>query len=281
MRSARKPRSFGVGILVILATLAFSGSLAKAADLYFGGAAGFSNATGDATGSDSLTGFARSGEDDDATPIYGGSLGIAVPLSDVIPWALRIPSFDIPYWPGRSLHVKGSEAFRFPGWTTLIEGEAMAGRKFDFTTAGINPNAPYQGELTTTSFLGNLRLDIPIQAPLNALFGRLPMLEPVTLYGGGGVGVGWNELEAFDTGAFNSGSEESFDLAYQYGAGLGYAMSDQLHLTLGWRYFDAGEIDVTLDSNPNPGKYAVDVAAHEFTTQLRFHFYRIPFFGRE
>jgi opacity protein-like surface antigen len=277
MRSARILRQGAV----ILASLCLGSAPAAAAELYFGGAAGFSVGTGEASGFDSLTMTTGKGEDDDASPIYGGTLGIAVPLSDVIPWALRFPSFDVPYWPGRHIHVEGSESFRFPGWTTLIEAEAITGRKYDFTTPGINPATPYQAEVNTTSFLGNFRLDVPIQAPMNALFGRLPMLEPVTIYAGGGVGVGWNELDAIDTGLLNRGSEESFDLAYQYGAGVGYAMSDQLHLTLGWRYFDAGEIDVRLDTNPNPGKYSVDIGAHEFMTQLRFHFYRVPFFGRE
>ena len=132
MRSAHMLRQ----LAVILGTLGLSAGIANAADLYLGGAAGFSNATGDASGSNVLTGGTAAGDDDDASPLYGGSLGIAVPLSDVIPWALRIPSFDIPYWPGRSIHVTGSEAFRFPGWTTLIEAEAMTERKFDFDTPG-------------------------------------------------------------------------------------------------------------------------------------------------
>jgi len=276
MRSVHILRS----LAVTLATIGLATGV-QAADLYFGGAAGFSNATADATGSDILSGGSFSGEDDDASPIYGGTLGIAVPLSDVIPWALRIPSFDIPIWPGKSLHVAGTESFRFPGWRTLIEAEAITGRKFDFSTPGLSPTTPYQGELNSTSFLGNVRLDVPIQAPLTALFGRLPMLEPVTVYFGGGVGMGWNDLAAADTGGLNAGDDETFDLAYQYGAGVGYAMSDQLHLTLGWRYYNAGELEVDLNTAPTPGKYEIELGSHEFTTQLRFHFYHVPFFGRE
>jgi len=266
-------------IAVILATLGLSAGTASAADLYLGLMAGFSNGTGDGTGTNDLQpGQKFSGEGEDSSPIYGGTLGIAVPLSDVIPWALRIPSFDIPVWPGKSWHIAGTEAFHFPGWSTQMEFEATTGRKFDFRTAGASPLTQYVGEVESTSFMGNFRLDIPIQAPMTALFGRLPMLEPVTIYAGGGVGTGWNELKATDSA--NSGSDTVFNLAYQFGAGMGYAMSDQLHLTIGWRYLDLGEMEVDL-SGLQDGSYKTEFGSHEFTTALRFHFYHIPFFGRE
>ena len=276
MRSAHILQS----IAAIMTTIGLSAGVANAAELYFAGTAGFSNGSGEGSGTNDLLSQSFSGDDDDASPIFGGSLGIAVPLSDVIPWALRIPSFDIPIWPGRSLHVTGTESFHFPGWRTLIEAEAISGREFEFLTPGASPLARYVAEVDSTSFLANVRLDIPIETPLNLLFGRLPMLEPVTLYAGGGVGVGWNEFEATESG--NSGKDDSFDLAYQFGAGLGYAMSDQLHLTLGWRFLDLGEIKVDLDDEDlQQGSYSADVSAHEFTTSIRFHFYSVPFFGRE
>lgn len=260
-------------------TLAGFATTAGAADLYLAGNTGFSMGDIDGSGTNPLIGPALTGSDDDDTPVYGGALGVAVPLSDVFPWSLRIPSFDVPYWPGRSIHFTGSEDFRFPGWRTLIEAEAMTGREFRFSTPGVSGLTPYNSKVSSTSFLGNLRLDVPIQAPITALFGRLPMLEPLTLYAGGGVGAGWNDIETSDT--VNSGSENSFDLAYQFMAGVGYAISDQTHLSLGWRFYDLGEIETDLDQGPNPGSFSADVSAHEFTTSLRFHFYHVPFFGRE
>lgn len=264
---------------VMLGTLGFLASAAGAADLYLAGRAGFSMASADGSGTNALAGPSLSGSDDDATPVYGGALGVAVPLSDVVPWSLRIPSFDIPYWPGRAIHVSGSEDFRFPGWRTLIEAEALTGREFRFSTPGASALTPYNSDVSSTSFLGNVRLDVPIQAPMTALFGRLPMLEPLTLYGGGGVGVGWNELDTSDT--VNSGSDESFDLAYQFMAGVGYALSDTTHLSVGWRFYDLGSVKADLDQGPNIGSFKADISAHEFTTSLRFHFYHVPFFGRE
>ena len=266
-------------VVVVLTAFGLHATLASAADLFVAGRAGFSNATGEGEGTNALVGPSLTGDDDDASPVYGGSLGVAVPLSDVVPWSMRIPAFDIPYWPGRSIHVSGSEDFRFPGWRTLIEAEAMTGREFRFSTPGSSALTPYNSEVTSTSFIGNVRLDVPIQAPMTALFGRLPMLEPLTLYGGGGVGVGWNEIEVSDT--VNSGSDDAFDLAYQFTAGIGYALSDQTHLSVGWRFYDLGKVETDLDQGPNQGAFSADVSAHEFTTSLRFHFYHIPFFGRE
>lgn len=266
----------------ILATLAMVGlhaSMAGAADVYFSGQAGFSNATGEGSGANALAGPSLVGEDDDASPVYGGALGLAVPLSDVVPWSIRIPAFDVPFWPGRSVHFAGSEDFRFPGWRTLIEAEALTGREFRFSTPGTSPLTPYNSQVESTSLMGNVRLDIPIQAPMTALFGRLPMLEPLTIYGGGGAGMGWNKLDTSDT--VNSGSEESFDLAYQFMAGVGYALSDTTHISIGWRFYDLGEIEADLDQGPNQGSFSADISAHEFMTSLRFHFYHVPFFGRE
>lgn len=264
--------------VVILAALGHLAGPASAADLYLGLRTGYSLATAEASGFNDLVG-PSSGEDDNSSPLYGGSLGVAVPLSDVIPWSLRIPSFEIPYWPGRGIHVSGSEDFRFPGWRTLMEAEAITGRDYRFRTDGVSSNTPFSSDVTATSFMGNVRLDIPIQAPITALFGRLPMLEPLTIYGGGGVGMSWNDIDTSDT--VNSGSDDQFSLAYQGMAGFGYAFSDTTHLSIGWRYLNLGSVKTDLDVGPNPGEFEADLAAHEITTSLRFHFYHVPFFGVE
>jgi opacity protein-like surface antigen len=270
MRSLHIHRS--IAALAALGLLLGAGA-AAAAELYASGHVGFSSGTGDGSGNNDLVGESGSGEDDDASPMYGGAFGIAVPLSQVV------PAFDLPYWPGRSLRINGEESFRLPGWRTLIEAEAITGRDFEFSTPGHSTLTPYITDVRSTTFLGNVRLDVPIQAPLNLLFGRLPMLEPVTLYVGGGAGVGWNDISTSDT--VNAGSDDSFKFAWQGGAGFGYAMSDTLHASFGYRYLDLGSAEIKFDQGPNEGKFDADIAAHEVTVSLRFHFYHIPFFGRE
>jgi opacity protein-like surface antigen len=274
MRSARTlTRSLASLLAVLLVAQA-----TLAAELYTAGRVGISNGEGDGTGRIELD-VVGSGTDEDSSPIYGLALGTAVPLSDVIPWALRFPSFDVPYWPGRSLHFEGDEEFRFPGWRTLFEVEALFGRNYDFATNSGSSISPYHSEVDSSAFMANVRLDVPLRTPLTALFGRMPMLEPLTIYGGGGVGAGWNEIET--TGPENLGDETTWELAYQVMAGLGYAVTDTVHLSLGWRYLDLGSIELDSLCGGAACSFDADVTAQEVMTSIRFEFYHVPFFGRE
>src|SRR5262245_1689746 len=115
---------------------------ADAAELYVSGNLGISFAEGDADYSNSL-GLELGGSDTDQSPTYGGALGMAFPLRELLPWRLRIPSFDVPYYPGRSWHVSGSEDWRFPGWRTQFEIEGQTGRDFEIITDGPNELVPF------------------------------------------------------------------------------------------------------------------------------------------
>ena len=275
MRSAR--------ILVPAAALlaiASWGATASAAELYMAGRIGISYGDADGKGVIELgPDVVGSGSDDDASPVYGLAFGTAVPLRDVFPWALRFPSFDVPYWPGRALHFEGEEEFRFPGWRTLFEIEALFGRDYDFATSSGTAPSPYHSEVTSDAFMANMRLDVPLRAPLTALFGRMPMLEPLTLYGGGGIGAGWNKIRT--NGPVDLGSERSWELAWQAQAGLGYAVTDTVHLSLGWRYLDLGKIEVDSTCGGADCSFRADVTAQEVMSSVRFEFYHVPFFGRE
>ena len=260
----------------VLAALAGAAPAARAADLYFSGGLGISAATGDIDGSNDL-GITSSDSDDDSSPVYGGAVGISFPLSELMPWRMRIPSFDVPYFPGRSLHFAGSEDFRFPGWRTQFEIEAQTGRDYELITEGPSPLTAKIANVSSSSFMTNFRLDFPIQAPLHVFFGRLPFLEPVTIYGGTGIGASLNEIEATDT-ALGSDDDTSFTFAYQASTGIGYALTDQIHLSLGYRYYDLGELETSFGAGTT-GRLSADVVAHEFTSGLAVHFYRLPFLG--
>jgi hypothetical protein len=202
---------------------------------------------------------------------------MAFPLSELIPWRLRIPSFEVPYFPGRALHFAGSEDFRFPGWRTSLEIEAQTGRDYEIITKGPSPITPVIANVTSSSFMANFRLDVPIQAPLHVFFGRLPMLEPVTLFGGVGAGASLNEIEASDS-ALGKDSDEGFTFAHQFKAGIGYALTDQIHVSVGWRYYDLGELEVGFGGGN--AKVSSEVVANEFTSGLTWHFYHLPILSR-
>jgi hypothetical protein len=102
--------------------------------------------------------------------------------------------------------------------------------------------------------------------------------KALTMYGGGGVGVAFTELKT--VARDDRAKEEGINFAYQFGAGLGYAMSDALHLSLGWRYVNFGvtEADLIDTVGTRIGKVESDVGAHEFTMSFRYAFWRVPLF---
>jgi len=262
-------------VLVLLAA-----TPAGAADVYLAGSLGISSASGDASGTNSLAGVSSSGTGDDSSPVYGTSLGILFPLNAALPWRLRIPGFAVPYWPGRELRYEGSEDASFPSWQTRFELEWLGGRNYEISSPGANGSLPYRSDVSGSSLMAVLRLDVPIQAPITAMFGRIPVLEPLSIFGGGGVGVGFTELKTSDTVVY--GSQDATGLAYQFTAGLGYAFTESVHWSVGWRYVDIGDVSMSLtDGLTDRGSFSIDLGANEFTTALRFSFWRIPFLGGE
>lgn len=90
---------------------------------------------------------------------------------------------------------------------------------------------PASGNISATYLLGNVWLDIQTQSAF-------------TPYVGGGVGVGWANADvSFNGGTGGYGSGVSSALAYQLGAGVKFAISDQLDLDVGYRYKGLGNID--------------------------------------
>ena len=276
----RISRSTGQNAALACVLVLLAAAPAGAADVYLAGTLGISSATGDASGFNSLAGVSSSGSGDDSSPVYGSALGILFPLNAALPWRLRLPGFEIPYWPGRALRYEGSEDASFPSWQTRFELEWLGGRSFDISSPGANGSLPYRSDVSGSSLMAVLRLDVPIQAPITAMFGRIPVFEPLSIFGGGGVGVGFTDVKASDTVVY--GSQDATSLAYQVTAGLGYAFTDSVHWSVGWRYVDMGDVSMSLtDGLVDRGSFSIDLGAHEFTTALRFSFWRIPFLGGE
>lgn len=271
------------GMTRALAALAVGALLAvpltaAAADLFLRGDVGISAARGAAGGFNTFVPFVNGGSDEDSSPVYGGALGVAIPLNAAIPLRLRIPACGVPYWPGREWRFGGSEDWRLPDWETRLEVEGLFGRDFELSTAGFTPEVPYRSEVSSWSVMGNLSLDVPIQAPINALFGRIPLLEPLSLFGGVGLGLANNKLSTSDS--IVSGRGKSTQLAHQFMAGIGYALTERVRLNFGWRYVDLGNVDVSVtDLLASRGKFGLDLTAHELNTSLRVNFYHLPFLG--
>jgi hypothetical protein len=250
---------------------------APGTELYVSGDLGISWLSGDGVGTNDVVGLSNSGKSEDATPVYGGALGVMFPLNAALPWRMRLPGFGVPYWPGRELRFEGGDDVRFPEWVTRFEIEHLRGRDAELVTPSFNPLDAYRSNVESWSVMGKLRLDVPIRTPVRALLGRrAPILDPITLYGGAGAGIAETDLKV-STGLLVGGKERQ-KFSWQMLAGVGYQMNDHVQLSLGWRYLDFGEAKTQLfDSTVlNRGRYSIDLDAHEFTASLTIWFWRLP-----
>jgi len=279
MRSPRFVSALGALAGAVLAWTA--SPPAGAAELYLAGDIGISSIDAEGDGFNSVVDISNSGESNDSSPVYGVALGMAFPLDSAIPARLRIPGFSVPYWPGRALRFHGSEDVRLPDWDVRFEAEYLRGRDVELSTPSFAALEPYRSDVGSWSVMGKLRLDVPVRTPLNAIIGRVPFLDPLTLYVGGGAGLGVTELDASTGIAF--GSEETMEFAWQAVAGLGYRLNERVTWSVGWRFYDLGEVETRLAdvTGTDRGRYGVDLHAHEFTTSLSFAFWRVPFLGDE
>jgi Outer membrane protein beta-barrel domain len=265
----------------MVASIGFAASLgavssARSAELYLAGDLGISWFSGSGKGTNDIVAMTNSGTSEDATPVYGGALGVVFPLNAALPWPMRLPGFGVPYWPGREVRFEGGDDVRFPDWEVRAEVEHLRGRNADLVTPSFNPLDAYRSNAKSWTLMGKLRLDVPLRAPAHALFGRAPFLEPFSLYGGGGAGMSNTEF-AVSTGLL-VGSHETEQFSWQANAGIGYQLNEHVKLSIGWRYLDIGKVKTQLvDSTfTNRGRYSMNLDAHEFTASLSVWFWRLP-----
>lgn len=242
---------------------------AGAAELYGAGDLGISWLGVDASAANDLLGLTHEGEDTDETPVYGVALGVEFPLRQALPWQVRMPRW------------LGGEDVSFPDWSTRFEIEHLRRSDAELDTPGVNPQEPYRASVESWSVMSKLRLDLPVRRPVSWALGRVPFVDPLTVYLGTGIGLAVTDLDV-STGVI-FGSKTIEDFTWQAFAGFGYALTERVRWSLGWRYHDLGRLKTTLVDTTGTarGRYAADVAGHEFTTSLSFSFYHLGFLDRE
>jgi opacity protein-like surface antigen len=236
------------GVLIAI----FAAAPALAGDLYVSGRLGVSGATGD-TGGSTIFGFSPSGSDSDSSPVWGTALGLEYRLDEPIPSATDSALAD---------------------WRLRLELEGLGGRDYELRTQGADP---FFTEATAWTVMQNLWVDLPLHSAVTSLFGRVPVLEPLSFYAGGGVGLGITDVSTTDN--VSSGSETALGVTWQGGTGFSYSFTDLVTFSIGYRYQDLGTIEMDLRdaSLANVGRFELDLAAHEITTGLRVRFYPVPF----
>ncbi len=255
---------------ILLALLANCGLLwaspSGAGSLYLSGDVGFAGTMAMAGGTtDTVVTFDNEGEDADASPLFGLSFGYAFPLNEALPGA-----YDTPGW----LSWMGEDV-RFPGWVVRGELEGRYRMDSELKTDGFSSSTPFRSELESWTAMQNVWLDFPVSPPFEAIFGRIPLLQPLSFYTGGGLGLSINTLSTSDTIVDGEGTDLNF--AWQVGGGVEYALTRWAAIGLGYRYSDLGEVVVDLeDAGSGAGDFSLAATSHEFTLSLRFDFYGIP-----
>lgn len=196
---------------------------------------------------------------------FGGSVGMTLPtdaglgLSDIDDMGVSI---DVASKSGLGLGVALGYDF---GNSMRVEGEfAYQKNDLDKMTAsymGFSASLGLEGEATSTAFMVNGYYD----------FTNLSALTPFL---GAGIGYAKVETEITELTGYEgiegeedlelAGSEDDTALAYQVGAGIGWAVSETLTLDAKYRYFATEDLDFEGAS--------LEYSSHNFYVGIRLGF---------
>jgi opacity protein-like surface antigen len=248
---------------IAAAAMCWAASPARAAELYVAGDLGISWFGGEGEGRIDVVPGTDKGSNDDATPVFGGALGMVFPLNAALPARVQIPWLV--------------EEAALPDWEVRTEVEYLTGRDAEIATPSFAPNETYRVDAQSWTVMAKARLDVPLRTPVRAAFGRVPFLEPLSIYAGGGAGMAFSKMNVSGPGAV-TGKDDIERFAWQALAGFGYDLTDRVKLSLGWRYLDLGSPHTRLEdtTGTDQGRYSIDLEAHEFTASLGVRFWQLP-----
>lgn len=260
---------FRATMLAICTGLWFAPAV-HAADLYVSGALLNSFTSSKGSGDISLGTttpptplFEIEGTDKDSSPGFGGAVGFGFGVDEL------------------RADVRGYE---MPHWKIRLELEGLFGREYDFRFdtqsvgggGGGGVNNTFFSEIDAWTIMSNAWLDIPVQRPVSYVFGRVPILNPLSVYVGGGFGLARAKFRTTDN--ISEGTDKINRFSWQAGAGIGYQLNQWATLNLGYRYWDLGKVDakVLFGDNTLTGRQEVDLTSQEFITNVRIAFYQAP-----
>ena len=94
----------------------------------------------------------------------------------------------------------------------------------------------------------------------------------ITPYVGGGIGFAKLELnDQYWNDVYNKKIDDT-NFAWQIGAGVAYAVSDNISIDAGYRYIDYGSLSASGDDGYGGEKEDVDMTANEFYIGARYSF---------
>lgn len=259
IRSGLSGFSLAMGVFACTLFVAFES--AADWDVYVSGGLGISGAVVDTDGQNvgppDIFFFESDG---DSSPLVDGAVGLRIPMDEIVPreWL---------------------EDIRLPNWPVRVELEAAGLREYELETR--RGNANFFTNIKATTVFVNSWLDIPmveLWRPVQYLggLGRQPRLrqwlEPGSLYLG--YGIGFSALEIEGTDNVLSGSRDIYDFAWNVGAGVNYALTELVDLSVGYRYVGLGDQKIDLFQGVAPdGDVKFEPQIHELRVQIRVEVY--------
>lgn len=199
-----------------------------------------------------------SGDDSDSSPLLDLAVGLEVPIDELVP---REWLFDV----------------RLPNWPVRLEMEGAGLREYELRTDTSSDDAFFT-EIKAETLMFNGWLDIPMTAIYQPIqytlgLGRQPTvrrwLELASFYLGAGIGVGFLDIKG--TSNVLSASDNPIDFAWNVGAGINYALTENVSLSAGYRYVGLGKqsIELKSPSSPNDDEIDFDPQVHELRIAIR------------
>lgn len=243
----------------LLLACAAAAQPALAADLYLSGNLIQSLGSDDATGLIDGGTINVDGGDSDSSFGYGIAPGFGFKLAEVLPEGWRA-------W---------DSAFRF-------ESEFVYGREYEVvseleTTGGGATGQRFFNEVKVWTFMPVVAwFDLPLRRPMSKLFGRVPILDPLTFSIGAGAGIAHVHIDAFDN--ISRGRDSVYKFSFQANSALLYELGDRTTVQIGYRYVDFGATDARLEflSTGTAGSVDLDLNAHELSASLRWNYFSRP-----
>ena len=180
-------------------------------------------------------------------------------------------SHDLKYkaiWPTEP-NQKGEIGFSDDVWG----GNVAYGIKTGPVRTELELNLKQKAEKNFSSSQSNAKLSVKNRfAMLNAYY-DIDTGTKFTPYVG--AGIGWAHLKARETGTYKDGdylsanaSDSRNTFAWQIGAGVSYALTDQFNVDFGYRYIDEGHVAYRDDNSINE----YEAKSHELSLGVRYTF---------
>ncbi len=245
----------------LLLVAALAAPPARAADFYLSGSLVGSGGSGDSSGRTANINLIT-GSDTDSSLAYGASLGFGFELEEVLPenwkaWGTGL-RFELEYLYGRSY-------------------ELISDTRQPPPSNALTPNRFFD-RIDVWTLMPQLWFDLPLRTPVSKVFGRTPILDPLTLSVGGAAGIAHVEIDGFDN--VSEGIDTVYKFAYQANLALDYELTERTSVQLGYRYLDMGKVDGELVFAAVPtssaGEIELDLIAHEFSAALRVNYFSRP-----